>query len=95
MTGAETLWPSVLLALVLLLVGLVVLALGIVVPLALAVAKAAFVGWAARAVLGRLAAEKHEQPRRAPAPVGASVPPEHEKTTRKPLPAPPPKEKRS
>ena len=72
MTGTETLWPSVLLALVLLLVGLAVFALGIVVPRALAVAKAAFVGSAARAILGRLAPEEPDPPGDAPAPAGAS-----------------------
>ena len=77
MMGAETLWICVVLAFVLLLVGLVVLALGLVVPLALAVAKSALVEWAARALLRRLT---EQGPERAPPADGARPPTQEQRS---------------
>ncbi len=75
--GLEGPWPTVL-ALACILVGLLLVGVGLVVPLALAVAKAAFVGWAARATLRRFAAEKPEPPRGASTPSGPSPRPPSE-----------------
>ena len=94
LTGPEALWPVVLLASawILLLAGLLLLAAGLVVPLALAVLKAAFVGWAARAVLERLDAGKREPARRGPEPVGAPPRPKADGRPHEPFP-PRPREK--